>query len=238
MKVFNRNKKKNKQKSKTNNKRFKYNNFRINRYQQMTRPSTYGPGSYRFCVTKLISGSLESQVFFLGYLDILKDNPELERVSKDFKYFKLLNISVTFYPRNYPVESNQTPCYFLVNYDGYTTPNLRLQDNVKVIPPFLTRNKMFKYKIPSIHGTTMLLNAWCTISDFGNFDEILLQFHAPGNSTGWYIRVDFNIICRGPTSEVTSKEIKIENIKENNKGEKLKINEGDDTNIVFEGEQF
>lgn len=187
---------------------WKFGNFRINRFQQTTKPATYGPGFYRFCVTKLISGSFQSQVHFLGYTDIMQDNPELGRIRNDFKYFKLENISVTFSARNYPIEDNQTPCYFLMNYDGYTTPNLRLQDNVKVIPAYLQKDKMYKYLIPDIHATTMLMSAWCTVSDFGNYDEIVLQFHAPDNTTSWYVRVDFNIICRGPTSS-SAKEIKI-----------------------------
>lgn len=184
--------------------------FTTQRYHFSVKPSTYGPGSYVFNATKLVKGSLATQVTLNGYYDILYENPELERIRGDFKYFKYLGITVTFYSRNLHDENNQTPCYFLVNYDGLPTENLRLQDNVKVVPAFHVKNKIFKFKIPTLLAGNGTLNAWVTSNELNNISQVLFQFHAPDNTTSWYFRIDIRMVCRGPTNVAEVKEIKTE----------------------------
>lgn len=200
--------------------------FTTQRYHLNEKPSTYGPGSYIFNATKLVNGPLNTQVTLNGYYDILYENPELERIQGDFKYFKYLGITITFYSRNIISENNQTPCYFLVNYDGLPTENLRLQDNVKIVPAYHIKNKIFKFKIPTILAGNGTLNAWVTKNELNNISQILFQFHAPDNTTSWYFRIDIRMVCRGPTNVTELKEIKVNqqnNIKESENKENINM---------------
>jgi hypothetical protein len=121
-----------------------------------------------------------------------------------------------------PVEGNQTPLYFILNYDGLITENFRLQDSTKIVPAYLNKEKIFKYKIPFINGNSFILNAWTTPSDFSQYDDLLLQCHAPDNTTTWYFRIDLILVCRGPTSAIENKILSInskpDEVKEQNEG--------------------
>lgn len=209
--------------------------FRIATYQSSTKPSTYGPGSYRLNVTKLVSGQLNTQVTLNGYHDIIYQNPELGRIKSDFKYFKYRGITITFYPRNIQGENNETPCYFLVNYDGLPTENLRLQDNVKLVPAFHIKQKIYKFKIPNILAQSGTLNAWLTENELNNFAQVLFQFHAPDNTTSWYFRIDINMVCRGPTNVTEIKEIKLNELNEEEEEEEEE--EKDEIKEIKEGRE-
>jgi len=181
--------------------RYRRNKFAIAKYNQRTRPSTYGPGYYRISVTKLFRGSLESQVNIVLYSEVISINPEFERVKNDFKYIKLEGIAVTFSPRNLPLANNQTPAYMILNYDGITTKNIRLQDSAKVIPAFLTRYKIYKFNIPKINSFAGIMNGWYNIGDIAYLSDLLLQIHAPNNTSEWNFKIDVIITLRGPTNE-------------------------------------
>jgi len=183
------------------NKRFSYKNKKNRKvkYNLSTKMTTFGPGFRNLNVTKLVIGKFNNQVTLQTYTDILYDNPEMTTVINNFKYFKINNITLTFYPRNYNNDSNLTPLYFVVNYDGTTTQNLRLQDSVKIVPSFHTRAKYYKFGIPKVSTSSVLLNSWFPPAEFIRFDNILFQFHAPDNTSDWNFRIDINISCRGPT---------------------------------------
>jgi hypothetical protein len=187
--------------SKTNKRRRRRNRFDLVRYNTMTRPSTFGPGTYEIAVTKIFRGTLENEVTIGMYTDVLAVNPEFARVEKDFKYFKILGVVVTFEPRNYPVSTNQSPAYMILNYDGARTKNLRLQDSTKVIPTYFVKVKQFKFRIPKINTYGGVLNGWYNSSDLGYVSDLMLQIHAPNNTSEWTFKVDVIIVLKGPTSE-------------------------------------
>jgi len=164
-----------------------------------TRPSTFGPGSYFISITKLVSGSLSTEVVIRIYEDVLLNNLEFERVKDDFKYFKLKGVAVTFHPRNLPIANNQKPAYMILNYDGRLTNSLRLQDSTKIIPAYLPTFKVYKFNIPSINSVAGVLNRWTNASDVDTWRDLKLQIHAPDNTSDWNFKVDVLINLRGPT---------------------------------------
>lgn len=175
--------------------------FLISKFPNTTRPTIFGPGRYRMAVTKLFNGSLSSELLIKLHTDILYNNPELLRILDDFKYVKLKGVCITFYARNLQTSTgNATPCYLLVNFDGERTENVRLQDNVKVIPPFLIRNKIFKYRIPCMNAGGGVLNKWYSTQDLFYYNFVAIQIHAPENTTNWIIRFDAVLCFRGPTN--------------------------------------
>jgi hypothetical protein len=179
----------------------RYNNGRFNivNYNARTRPSTFGPGSYFISITKLVSGSLSTEVVIRIWEDVLLNNVEFERVQDDFKYFKLRGIAVTFHPRNLPIAANQKPAYMILNYDGKTTTNMRLQDSAKIIPAYLPNFKIFKFNIPKINSVAGVMNSWTNKSDLDTWRDLKLQIHAPDNTTDWNFKVDVLLNMRGPT---------------------------------------
>lgn len=201
------NQNKNKHKNKKKNIRYKgYNHkgrskFNIARYNQKTKPSTFGPGSYRVSLTKFFRGSLENQVSITLYSEVIVANPEYDRIKNDFKYIRIEGIAITFLPRNLPLATNQTPAYMILNYDGTTTKNVRLQDSAKVIPAFLTKPKMYKYNIPKMNSFAGIMNGWYNVGDIAYLSDLMLQVHAPNNTTEWYFKIDVIITMRGPTNE-------------------------------------
>lgn len=196
-------------KNKTNNNKFKNNNkrkrkinklnnqrFHITRYPFLTKPTSYGPGTYLLAVTKTNSGVLDPQVIQQLYTTYMINNPELERVNKDFKYVKLLGITISFFQRNLPSEGNLYPAYLTVNFDGNETQNLRLQDNTKIVSPFIPRLKQYKFYPPSIAMDGVMLNKWIPVFNLGNYDSILLQIFAPSNTTSWIWKVDISLLFK------------------------------------------
>jgi len=182
----------------------RYNRFRIATYPISTKPATFGPGTYYFAASKLLSGSFENQILIRMYTNILIDSPEFGRVISDFKYIKCTGLSLTFYARNLPVSTNMTPAFFIVNFDGDPTENLRLQDNVKRVSAYLTNDRVFKYKIPNIncqYGGS--LNNFRSITDLSGYDDIIIQIHAPDNTSNWYVKIDVFLMLKGPTNAAT-----------------------------------
>jgi len=190
--------------------------FNIANYNTRTRPSTFGPGMYFLSVTKLVSGSLNTEVAIRVSDDVLANNIEFERVKGDFKYMKLQGLVVTFFPRNMPIQANQKPAYMAINYDGELTKNIRLQDSTKIIPAFMSRAKKFKFNIPRISVYSSVLCDWLSIYD-GTlaYNGIIIQIHAPGNNTDWDFKVDTIITLRGPTYADESKILDMTKIREN-----------------------
>lgn len=205
--------------NRNNNKTNKYkrkNKFKLVSYNNRTQPSTFGPGSYYISVTKLVSGTLNTETEIRIWNDVLDNNVEFERVKDDFKYFKMNGVAVTFHPRNLPISGNQKPLYMIMNYDGQLTKNLRLQDSAKVIPAYLPRSKVYKFNIPAINSVAGVMNKWTNKSDLATWRDLILQLHAPDNTTEWNFRVDVLITMRGPTvtessnriSEITTEELR------------------------------
>jgi len=204
---------KNNNKKKNNRRKDK---FKLVTYNNRTQPSTFGPGSYYISITKLVSGTLNAETQIRIWNDVLDNNVEFERVKDDFKYFKMNGVAVTFHPRNLPITGNQKPLYMIMNYDGKLTNNLRLQDSAKVIPSYLPRRKVYKFNIPSINSVAGVMDKWTNKSDLATWRDLILQLHAPDNTTDWNFRVDVLIIMRGPTvaestskiSEITTEELR------------------------------
>jgi hypothetical protein len=205
-------------------KRIINNRFKIVQYPNMTKPSSFGPGTYTFAASKLVSGSFENQVHINAYTHILANSPEFDRVHTDFKYIKITGLSITFYSRNLPASTNMTPCFLAVNFDGDPVENLRLQDNVKRVPAYLPYDKIFKFYIPNIncqYGGS--LNNWRSITDLSGYDDIYIQIHAPDNTSSWYLKIDLIIVLKGPTNAVAKSELKTDEITSSNQGS-IKIN--------------
>jgi hypothetical protein len=173
---------------------------------------------YHLSVTKLVSGSLNTEIALRVSDDILANNIEYERVKNDFKYIKLQGIVVTFFSRNLPVQTNQKPAYLAINYDGDLTKNIRLQDSTKIIPAFMSRAKRFKFNIPRISVYSSVLCDWLSVQD-GTlaYNGIVLQLHAPGNTTDWDFKIDAIITLRGPTYADESKISDMTKLRENAK---------------------
>lgn len=177
-----------------------YRKFHIANFPYSVRPSSFGPGTYRLAVTKTNSGLLDPQVTQKLYTIYLSDNPELQRIQDDFKYFKLVGITISFFQRNLPTEGNLYPAYLTINWDELPTENLRLQDNTKIVPSYLPRNKVFKYTIPNINVNGGMLNKWKPIQDLYTLDTVMFQFYAPSNTTSWVFKVDIILVFKGPTA--------------------------------------
>lgn len=175
--------------------------FNIVRYPLSTMPNSFGPGRRKLVVTKYTNGPLTPEVTQNLYYDYLRLNPELEKIQSEFKYAKIKGFSISFFPRNLPVEGNQVPAYLMVNYDGTRTAHMRLQDNVKIIPPYLTRTRTYNFNIPAINSNGGILNKWVlTGGGLSIYDAILIQLDAPGNTTSWNFRVDIILTLKGPTT--------------------------------------
>jgi hypothetical protein len=191
-----------------------------------TRPSTFGPGKYRVSLTKLFRGSLEEQVNITLYSEVIAQNPEFLRVKNDFKYVKFEGVAVTFEPRNLPTSANQTPAFMIMNYDGTTTKNIRLQDSAKIIPAYLTKSRMFKFNVPKMNSYAGIINGWFNMGDVGYISDIMLQIHAPNNTTEWFFKIDVIMLFRGPTNENDQEpelqETKLDDVRKRWK-EKLKV---------------
>jgi hypothetical protein len=105
----------------------------------------------------------------------------------------------------------------IMNYDGKLTNNLRLQDSAKVIPAYLPRGKVYKFNIPAINSVAGVMDKWTNKSDLATWRDLILQLHAPDNTTDWNFRVDVLIIMRGPTvtessskiGEITTEELRL-----------------------------
>jgi len=207
---MNRNNKINKMRNKRRNINRRKNNirrFHLSRYPNSQKPATFGPGNYFIAASKFYNGRIDSQITFNLATDIIQNNPELDRVRSEFKYMKLCGITITFYPRNIFESNNSEPAFFLINWDGATTENIRLQDNTKTVPSFLTRTKIFKFNIPRYNTYGGMLNGWFGTSELTGFQFILFQFFSASNTTKWMFKVDAMIHFKGPTNVTAKQEI-------------------------------
>lgn len=208
-------------------------------YPFSTRFSTFGPGTYALRVTKLFTGRLDVQQEINVYNDILATNPELGRVSNDFKYFKVNGIFVTFSARNISDVGNLTPAYMMFNLDGQVTENVRLQDNVKTIPPLLLKDKTFKFKLPKLNVYGGLLSEWFKFENLSAFADLVFQLYAPSNTSNWYIRFDIAITLKGPTNISAKEVVNFEDLIEKKRLDNIehKIDKRNDEKMLKEYEQ-
>jgi hypothetical protein len=131
------------------------------------------------------------------YTGCIEGKIEWNSVSQNFKYFKIINLNITFLPRQVFVNESLAPLYMLVNYDGTRTPHIRVQDNVKIIPNNFFKYRTYTYKMANLNT---FKRGWYTSQELENFNNVLIQLYAPGNNKKFYMRIDVSMVCRGPTS--------------------------------------
>lgn len=133
-------------------------------------------------------------------------------------------------PRNIPTSSNQDPLYINVNYKAGDIEQPSIQDNTRVVFPYLIRPRILKYRVPYVSIDGVVLNAWLSKLDLlTGAENIVFSFSAPGNTSEWRVRFELGVVCRGPTQPqdgmVKLGTQKPEEIKEKDEEDKKEIDE-------------
>lgn len=167
------------------------------KYNFGTRASTFGPGKRIVNISSTVNLLCSSEQTMSLFTSCIDGKTEWNSVNKNFKYFKILSLNITFLPRQVLVTDNLDPLYMLVNYDGNRTPHFRVQDNVKIIPNVFFRPRTYSFKIANVDD---FKRGWYTESSMAAYDNVLIQMQSPDNPKKFFIRFDVRMVCRGPTS--------------------------------------
>lgn len=195
---------------------------KIIKYNFGTKSSTFGPGRRVINISSTVNLNCSTEQTMSLFTSCIDGKTEWNAVNKNFKYFKVLSLNITFLPRQIFLTDNADPLYMLVNYDGTRTPHLRVQDNVKVIPNVFFKTRTYTYKMANVDD---FKRGWYTESSMASYDNVLIQMHSPDNTKKFYIRFDVRMVCRGPTSP--QEETKV-----------LKIEEEDDEKSLTDNEEI
>jgi hypothetical protein len=181
---------------------------KVIKYNFGTKSSTFGPGRRVINISSTVSVNCSSEQTISLFTSCIDGKSEWNAVNKNFKYFKVLSLNITFLPRQIFVTETSDPLYMLVNYDGTRTPHLRVQDNVKIIPNVFFRTRTYSYKMANVDD---FKRGWYTESSMASYDNVLVQLHSPDNPKKFSIRFDVRMVCRGPTSpQEETKLLKVE----------------------------
>jgi len=171
-----------------------------------SRIQTFGAGSQFIVITRNV-GITADTIQYYKVSDILTSS-EWPKVENDWNFFKVQRIYVIFMARNLPSSANQDPLYVNINYKAGDIEQPSIQDNTRIVFPYLIRPRILKYKVPHVSIDGVVLNAWLSRLDFLTAAEnIVFSFSAPGNTTEWNVRFELGLACRGPASPQEAKVI-------------------------------
>jgi hypothetical protein len=145
---------------------------------------------------------------------LITQNSEWQKRRADYMYMKVNYIKFIFLPENTMTGIS----YLLANWANnhtYTYEQIVQSDNVKIIPSFRTRNKIFTYIPPNITINGHNLNEFITTSVANNLPG---YFYYASDLPNIY-RIEINIIFRG------SQDYQFSTINENLGDDKIKVNE-------------
>lgn len=171
-----------------------------------SRLQTFGAGS-QFIVITRNAGITADTIQYYKVSDILT-SAEWPKVENDWNFFKVQRIYLIFMARNLPSSTNQDPLYVNINYKAGDIEKPSIQDNTRIVFPYLIRPRILKYRVPHVSIDGVVLNAWLSRLDFLTAAEnIVFSFSAPGNNTEWNVRFELGLACRGPASPQEAKVI-------------------------------
>jgi hypothetical protein len=171
-----------------------------------SRVQSFGAGS-QFIVISKMTGIIADTIQYFSVNDILTSK-EWSKVENDYNFFKIDHIILLFHPRNLPLSSNQDPLSVNLNFKAGSVESPSLQDNTRIVFPFLTRVRILKYYVPHVCVDGIVLNAWLSRADLlQGSQNIVFSFSAPGNTSEWNVRFELGLICRSPAQPQESKVI-------------------------------
>lgn len=143
-------------------------------------------------VTQIINGPLNTQ-FSQSLAVILYSKEFIDRETL-WNYFKVQQIIVTVYPNN--LNTSVEPCYMHFNWGSSSPTNIRLNDNVKVIPAYRTRFYTYTYKVPDVEEDGFSFNKYHPV-DNAQLYPGSISFYSPNNTDSWNIRIDIYVKFKG-----------------------------------------
>lgn len=186
--------------------RFRSYTNRDKRYMTVlnSRTQTFGAGSQFLVITRNV-GITADTIQYYKVSDVLTSS-EWPKVENEWFFFKIEKIVLIFMPRNNPSSLNQDPLYVNVNFKAGDVEQPSIQDNTRIVFPYLIKPRILRYVIPHVSIDSVVLNAWLSKADFLIAAEnIVFSFSAPGNQTEWNVRFELGLACRGPTSPQEAK---------------------------------
>lgn len=121
-------------------------NFSFNKYAESQKPQTYGPGR----TFRLIENYFEAfQNGYVRFNTLFSESAEHQLMTSMYKYFKIYNVAITFFPSQAQVGSPFIQ--FQVNWDESREYNLDTEDDTKIVPIYRTKEYTFKFVPPDLN---------------------------------------------------------------------------------------
>jgi hypothetical protein len=157
------------------------------------RTSALGKQFTHLLVTQVIQGKLDTQSSIALASAIY--TAEFRARETLWNYFKVQQICVTVYPNN--LNTSVEPCYLYVNWGGATNPvNIRLMDNVKLVPAYRTRYYTYCYQVPDVEEDGFNFKKYHPVDNAVSYPGSICLY-SPGNTDTWNVRLDIYIKFKG-----------------------------------------
>jgi hypothetical protein len=143
-------------------------------------------------VTQVVVGPLSTQ--FSQSLGAILYSKEFIDREELWNYFKVQQVIVTVYPNN--LNTSVEPCFMHMNWGNASQLNLRISDNVKVIPAYRTRFYTYIYKVPQVEEDGFNFSTYHPVDNAQLFPGSI-SFYSKDNPDSWNIRIDLFVKFKG-----------------------------------------
>jgi hypothetical protein len=195
-------------------------------YSMSTKPTRYGPGT-NVCVINRIVDIAGSSTTRYPLQTLLLENAEFTTKKQYFRYFKLLEVRVCFYPSGI-TDAGLIYVNLTWNSITYSLEDLQKDDTTKITSSYRTKNKVFRWlPIRGVINVNSISQEVPTnfvdISDFISTDRVvslpgwLYISNLPNNGTA--ANIEIKVLFRGNDFGTVAKK------KEISKDEIFKIKE-------------